>query len=99
MPDDQQYEELLKQIAALAGRIYRLEEVAGLHKAATPKTEVKPAPAAHSEGELESKIGGHWLNRIGIVAVLVGVSYFLKYAFDNEWVGPGRWVVIGMVTG
>ena len=99
MPDDQQYEELLKQIAALAGRIYRLEELAGLNKTVTPKTEVKPAPAPHSEGELESKIGGHWLNRVGIVAVLVGVSYFLKYAFDNEWVGPASRVVIGLTAG
>jgi uncharacterized membrane protein len=48
---------------------------------------------------LESKIGGHWLNRIGIVAVLIGVSYFLKYAFDNEWIGPASRVIIGLVAG
>ncbi|PYX99479.1 MAG: hypothetical protein DMG63_08740, partial [Acidobacteria bacterium] len=35
------------------------------------------------EDELEGQIGKLWLNRIGIVAILVGVSYFIKYAFDN----------------
>jgi uncharacterized membrane protein len=48
---------------------------------------------------LEKKIGQFWLNRIGIVAVLVGVSYFLKYAFENNWIGPGGRVAIGLLAG
>ena len=48
---------------------------------------------------LESRIGGQWLNRIGIVAVLVGLSYFLKLAFENNWIGPTTQVLIGMVAG
>jgi uncharacterized membrane protein len=44
-------------------------------------------------------IGGQWLNRIGIVAVLVGLSYFLKLAFENNWIGPGTQVIIGLVAG
>ncbi len=40
------------------------------------------------DANLEKKIGQYWLNRIGIVAILVGVSYFLKYAFENNWIGP-----------
>ncbi len=48
---------------------------------------------------LESRIGSRWLNRIGIVAVLVGVSYFLKYAFENDWIGPSMQVLIGMAAG
>src|ERR1700757_2290696 len=101
MPDDQQYEELKRKIAELTGRIYRLEEIAGLHKTAAPKTEVEAvrAPAPRSEDELESRIGGHWLNRVGIVAVLIGVAYFLKYAFDNGWIGPTGRVAIGMLAG
>jgi uncharacterized membrane protein len=31
--------------------------------------------------------------------VLIGVSYFLKYAFDNNWIGPTGRVVIGLVAG
>ncbi len=49
--------------------------------------------------DLESKIGGEWLNRIGIAAVLIGVSYFIKLAFDNNWVGPAGRVSIGLIAG
>src|SRR5437667_381174 len=47
----------------------------------------------------ESRIGGQWLNRVGIVAVLIGVSYFLKYAFDAAWIGPAGRVLIGLAGG
>jgi uncharacterized membrane protein len=59
----------------------------------------------HSSGgdavqeNLESRIGSHWLNRVGISAVLIGVSYFLKYAFDNNWIGPAGRVTIGLLAG
>ncbi len=49
--------------------------------------------------DLESKIGSQWLNRIGIVAVLIGVSFFLKYAFENNWIGPSGRIAIGLLTG
>jgi uncharacterized membrane protein len=42
---------------------------------------ILPQTAAPVRGakdqDLESRIGSHWLNRIGITAVLIGVSYFL----------------------
>jgi uncharacterized membrane protein len=67
---------------------------------ATPAGAPAPAPAAAASAEsLESRIGAHWLNRIGIVAVLIGVSYFLKYAFENDWIGPGGRVAIGLIAG
>jgi uncharacterized membrane protein len=49
--------------------------------------------------DLESRIGSHWLNRIGISAVLIGVSYFLKFAFDNNWIGPTGRISIGVLAG
>ena len=57
------------------------------------------APPRSKIRDLEKKIGQYWLNRIGIVAILVGVSYFLKYAFDNNWVGPGGRIAIGLLVG
>jgi uncharacterized membrane protein len=54
---------------------------------------------APADTDLEKKIGQYWLNRIGIVAMLIGVSYFLKYAFDNNWVGPGGRIAIGLLVG
>jgi uncharacterized membrane protein len=52
-----------------------------------------------SSESLEGTIGKLWLNRIGIVAILIGVAYFLKYAFDSGWIGPGGRVAIGLIAG
>jgi uncharacterized membrane protein len=52
-----------------------------------------------SSEDLEATIGKLWLNRIGIVAILIGVAYFLKYAFDSGWIGPGGRVAIGLIAG
>jgi uncharacterized membrane protein len=59
-----------------------------------PKTD-----SAQTGVSLETRIGGQWLNRVGIVAVLVGLSYFLKLAIENDWIGPGTRVAIGLVAG
>lgn len=56
------------------------------------------APAAHDRS-LESRIGSQWFNRIGIIAVLIGMSWFLKFAIDNHWIGPLGRVVIGLIAG
>jgi uncharacterized membrane protein len=45
---------------------------------------------------LESRIGAQLLNRIGILVVLIGVAWFLKLAFDYNWIGPSVRVLIGL---
>jgi uncharacterized membrane protein len=57
------------------------------------------AVRAQPDSDLESRIGSHWLNRIGIAALLIGISYFLKFAFDNNWIGPVGRVTIGLLAG
>ncbi|HEY1422459.1 MAG TPA: DUF2339 domain-containing protein [Candidatus Acidoferrum sp.] len=52
-----------------------------------------------SRVDLESQIAGRWFNRIGIVALLIAVSYFLKLAFDNNWIGESGRVAIGVLLG
>jgi uncharacterized membrane protein len=47
----------------------------------------------------EALIAGKWLNRVGLAAVAVGVAYFLKYAIDNDWIGPTGQVAIGLLLG
>jgi uncharacterized membrane protein len=49
--------------------------------------------------DIESLIGGSWFNWIGIIAVTFGVAFFLKYAFDNQWIGPGARVALGAAGG
>ncbi len=60
-----------------------------------------PSQKSHPSNsqDLESRIGSHWLNRVGIAAVLIGVSFFLDYAFENNWIGPSARVVIGLFAG
>jgi uncharacterized membrane protein len=68
----------------------------GLH---TPLRTAHLSVPRSQEGDLEKKIGQYWLNRIGIAAMLIGVSYFLKYAFENNWIGPGGRIGIGLLSG
>jgi uncharacterized membrane protein len=55
-------------------------------------------PAA-PERSLESRIGSQWFNRVGILALLIGVAWFLKLAFDNHWIGPLGRILIGLIAG
>ena len=71
-----------------------------------PPVGVFAAPPLHtamSQGstplDLETTIAARWFNRIGILALLVGVSFFLKYAFDNNWIGPAGRIAIGILLG
>ncbi len=47
----------------------------------------------------KSRIGSQWFNRVGILAVLIGMAWFLKLAIDNEWIGPLGRVLIGLIAG
>ena len=44
-------------------------------------------------------VGGNWLARVGILAVVIGVGFFLKLAFDNDWIGETGRVVLGLAGG
>ncbi len=59
----------------------------------------QPSFKSGGSSSLENVIGGQWLNRLGILAVLVGLSYFLKLAIENDWIGPATRVLIGLVAG
>lgn len=47
----------------------------------------------------DEEFSGRFLGKLGIGAVLVGVSFFLKYAFDNNWIGPTGRVMLGIIVG
>lgn len=62
-----------------------------------------PAPAVTSAGRprpsLENRLGAQVFNRIGILALMVGATWFLKLAIDNQWIGPVGRILIGLITG
>ena len=47
----------------------------------------------------EMLLGINWLGFIGAVAFVMGVGFFLKLAFDNNWIGEVGRVVLGIVGG
>jgi uncharacterized membrane protein len=51
------------------------------------------------DSDVETTIAGRWFNYVGILAVALAVSFFLKYAFDNNWIGPVGRVTIGLIVG
>jgi uncharacterized membrane protein len=63
----------------------------------------QPKPIAKKvmepERNLESLIAGRWLNRVGLLLVLIATAFGLKYAFDNEWIGPAGRVTLGLISG
>ncbi|MFH0822330.1 MAG: DUF2339 domain-containing protein, partial [Pseudomonadota bacterium] len=68
----------------------------------------KLGPAPHSppvQGgaewwrELEEKAGKRWLTWAGVPVLFFGAAFFLKYAFDNEWIGPTGRVTMGIMAG
>src|SRR4029079_14294341 len=50
-------------------------------------------------GDLEARIGGNWFSRIGVLAIFLGVAFFLKYAVDKEWIGPKARMLLGVAIG
>jgi uncharacterized membrane protein len=57
-----------------------------------------PAPPRRGL-DLEQRIGARWATWVGIVAILVGVALFLKWAFDTALLGPVTRVALGLVAG
>ncbi len=49
--------------------------------------------------QLESIIGRRWLGWIAIAVILFATAFFLKYAFDNRWIGELGRVSIGITFG
>ncbi|MCJ7742987.1 MAG: DUF2339 domain-containing protein, partial [Dehalococcoidales bacterium] len=65
-----------------------------------PPPPVPPAKARPAKPrEWEQILGGNWLARIGVVALIIGAAFFLKLAFDNNWLGPLARVILGIVVG
>jgi uncharacterized membrane protein len=94
--------ELPKQVSAPPSEPPKPREVS----AASAPASVFAAPPIHaptsrpsSPLDMETLVAGRWFNRIGILALIVAVSFFLKYAFDNNWIGPTGRVAIGIVLG
>ena len=65
----------------------------------------KPPPPAFGlrpvkpKASLEDRIGSQLFSRIGIVALLIATALFLKWAVDNQWIGPVARTLVGLLAG
>ena len=48
---------------------------------------------------LESQLGSRVLSKVAVLLLLIGTAWFLKWAFDNRWIGPTGRIVIGLAAG
>jgi uncharacterized membrane protein len=49
--------------------------------------------------EWEALIGGRLMNRVGAIALILAMGFFLKYAIDQNWIGQSARVGIGVAVG
>lgn len=57
-----------------------------------------PGRTIHAD-QLESIIGRRWLGWVAVILILFAAAFFLKYAFDNRWIGELGRVAIGVTAG
>lgn len=97
---DEGEQELRLEVEGLKQRVAQLEAALARMQPVAPPAAAPPAASLPwREESLESRIGSRLFNRIGIVAVLVGVAWFLKIAFDNRWMGAAGKVTAGIAAG
>ncbi len=71
----------------------------GTVEAEAPAVQARDMPWDKINVDWELILGGNWLARVGIVAVIIGVAFFLRLAFDNNWIGEGARVALGIGGG
>ena len=47
----------------------------------------------------ELLLGGNWLAIIGVIAVFIGTAFFLKLAFENDWINQTNRILLGVFGG
>ena len=76
----------------------------------TPKLEQKPKPVyipqktwyekfKENNPDLEKFVGENLINKIGILILVLGISFFVKYAIDKDWINEPARVGIGILAG
>ena len=64
-----------------------------------PPSPVTSPPPSLSVNNIESIIGRRWVGWIAISLILFATAFFLKYAFENRWIGELGRVAIGIIFG
>lgn len=104
LSDDDEVRELRIEIERLKARLAEIEpRVAAVEartaaaRAATPHQKAA-ARREPRKAAFETRFGLTLLNRIGVITLILGAAFFFKYAVENEWVGPGARVALGLAA-
>ncbi len=91
---------VIEPTAAVSGPTPTAAALPGTAPAA-PKRRRFPLPALRLPAELnwELLIGQRGLGWLSVIVLLFAVAFFLRYAFENQWVGPLGRVSTGIVGG
>ena len=65
-------------------------------ESATPPAGNKGTPPPRSA---EVTLGQRWFLGIGVFVLLLAIGFFLKYAFDEQWIRPPVQITFGMLVG
>ena len=49
--------------------------------------------------DVERMIGANWLSKLGMIVLILGVAFFLRYAIDQGWITIVARVVLGVLGG
>ncbi len=64
-----------------------------------PTQAVAAQPAVPPGPDWEFLLGRNWFAIIGGIAVVLGIGFFLKLAFDNNWISDTGRIILGIVVG
>jgi uncharacterized membrane protein len=68
--------------------------------ASKPVTREPPRPGFFERHpDLEKFIGENLVSKIGIAILVLAIGFFVKYAIDNDWIGPVARVGVGVLCG
>src|SRR3989338_9559184 len=66
---------------------------------AQEQSKISPVISITQDKEFEFKLGSKAFTVIGAIAVLFGVGFFLRYAFENNLITETTRVILGIVGG
>ncbi len=62
-----------------------------------PQTSLRAQAKPLTEAQ-QTELATNWLNKIGMVALLLGMVFFFKYAIDQGWINPWARIIIGFLV-
>jgi uncharacterized membrane protein len=64
--------------------------------AVMPSSPAEPLPVEQQAAEI--RFGQKWLLIVGVAMTVLGIGFFLKYAFDQNWVGPAGRIALAYLA-